>query len=162
MCGSSCLRCCALGTRPEACSTGLPDTAHGGGRAFETAAAWTKSSDEKHSVFVRPDRLPCKRHPILSKPSTPPVLHALSSARVLSPQPALRGLGASTDEKLVLIHDVQTQCSITMLIRRQYGARSRRSFPETPLSACQRRSALDGKRLARQASLSFRNVGDTG
>jgi len=59
-------------------------------------------------VFVRPDRLPRERHPILSKPSAPPVLHAVSSARVLSPQPALRGLGASTDQKLVLIHDVQT------------------------------------------------------
>ena len=40
-----------------------------------------------------------------------------------------------------------------MLIRRQYGVRSCRLFFETPLSACQRLSAVDGKRLASQASL---------
>ena len=59
-------------------------------------------------MFVRPDRSSCERHPIKSEPSMPPVLHPGNFVRVLSPQLAFRDLAALTDEKLVLIHDVQT------------------------------------------------------
>ena len=57
-------------------------------------------------MIVRPDRSPCKRHPILPSLIVTSLAHGL--ARALSPQPALRDLEASKDEKLVLIHDVQT------------------------------------------------------